>query len=157
MVVRSIIWIWLFATPWTAAFWLPCPSLSPRVCSNSYPLSQWCHPTILSSVAPFSSCSQIFPSIRVFSSELALPIRWPKYWSFRFIIKSLNEYSGLISFRIDRFDLLVVQGTLSRVFSNATIRKHLYFSAYLSLGPTLTSIHGSWKNYSFDYMDLSAK
>ena len=131
MVVRSIIWIWFFATRWTAAFWLPCPSLSPRVCSNSYPLSQWCHPTILSSVAPFSSCSQIFPSIRVFSSELALPIRWPKYWSFRFIIRSLNEYSGLISFRVDRFDLLVVQGTLKsllqRHHSKASILQCLSF------------------------------
>ena len=60
---------------------LICPSLSLRVCSNSRPLSWWCHPTILSSVAPFSSCP-VFPSIRVFSSELAPCIRWPKYWRF---------------------------------------------------------------------------
>ena len=89
---------------------LPCPSLSPRVCSNSCPLSQWRHPTISSSVVPFCIWS-FFPSIRVFSNKLALHIRWwPKYWSFS--ICPSSEYSGLISFRIDWFDLFIVQGTL---------------------------------------------
>ena len=74
---------------------LPCPSLFPRVCSNSCPLSQWCHLTI-SSCHPLLLPS-IFPSIRVFSSESALRIRWPKYWSFSFSISPSNEYSGLIS------------------------------------------------------------
>ena len=79
---------------------LPCPSLSPRACSNSCPLSRWCHPTISSSVVPFSCLRFFFPSIRVFSNKLALCIRWwPKYWSFS--ICPSNEYSGLISFRID--------------------------------------------------------
>ena len=72
----------------------------------------------------------IFPSIRVFSNESVLQIRWPKYWSFSFSISPSNDYSGLISFRIDRFDL-AVQG-LSRVFSNTTIQKHQFFSAQLS-------------------------
>ena len=90
---------------------LPCPSLSPWVCSNSSPLSQGCHPTIVSFVAPFSSCS-VFPGIRVFSSESALRIRWRKDWSFSINISPSNEYSGLISFRIDWFDLLDAQGTL---------------------------------------------
>ena len=90
---------------------LPCPSLSLGVCSNSCALDQWCHPTISSSAVPFSSCLQSFPSIRVFSSESALRIRWPKYWSFSFSINPASEYSGLISFRIDWFDL-EVQGTL---------------------------------------------
>ena len=79
----------------------PCPSLTPVVHQNPCPLSQWCHPTISSSVVPFSSCLSIFPSIRVFSSESILCIRWPKYWSFSFSISPSNEYSGLISFRID--------------------------------------------------------
>ena len=70
----------------------PCPPLSPRVCSNSCPLSRWCHPTISSSVTPFSSCPQSFPA-SVFSNESALPIRWPKYWSFS--ISPSNEYSIL--------------------------------------------------------------
>ena len=90
---------------------LPCPSQTPRPCSNSCPLSQWCHPTISSSVVPFSSCLLSFPSIRVFSNESVLCIRWPKYSSFSFSISPSNEYSGLISFRIDWFDL-VVQVTL---------------------------------------------
>ena len=75
----------------------------------------------------------IFPSIRVFSSESVLHIRWPKYWSFSFSISPSNEYSGLISFRMDRLDLLAVQGTLKRVFSNTTVQKHQFFSTQLSL------------------------
>ena len=75
---------------------LPCCSLSPWVCSDSCPLSQWCHPTISSSVASFSFCSQSFPA-SVFSTESALHIRWPEYWSFSFSL-SPSRYSGLISF-----------------------------------------------------------
>ena len=70
----------------------------------------------------------IFPSIRVFSNESALPIRWPKYWSFSFSISSSNEYSGLISFRIDWLDLLAVQGTLKSLIQHH-IQKHQLFSA----------------------------
>ena len=111
LVVQSLsVWLlWLHGLQHAR---LPCPSLSSRVCSNSRPLSQWCHPTISSSVAPFSLLPSIFPSIRGFSSESALPIRWPKYWSFHFIISPSNEYSGLISFRIHSFGLLAEQGTL---------------------------------------------
>ena len=90
---------------------LLCLPLSSRVCSNSCPLSRLCHPTISSSVAPLLLPS-VFPSIKVIFSELALRIRWPKYWSFSFSISPSNKYSGLISFRIDWFDLLAVQGTL---------------------------------------------
>ena len=91
---------------------LLCPSLSPRVCSHLGPLSRWCHPTILlSPVIPFFMLS-IFPSIRVFTSESTLYIRWPKYCSFNFSISPSNEYSGLISFRIYWLDLLAVQETL---------------------------------------------
>ena len=74
----------------------------------------------------------IFPSISVFSNESALRIRWPKYWSFSFNISPSNEYSGLISFRMDWLDLLQSKG-LSRVFSNTTVQKHQFFSAQLSL------------------------
>ena len=88
---------------------LPCPSPTPGACSNSCPLSQWCHPTISSSVVPSSSRFQSFPA-SVFSSESVLCIRWPKYWSFSFSISPSNDYSGLISFRMDWFDL-AVQGT----------------------------------------------
>ena len=93
----------------------------------------------------------VFPSMRVFFSESALCIRWPKYWSFS-IIPS-NGYSGLISFRFDWLDLLTVQGTLK---SSATPQFESINSSALSLlyGPALTSIHDYWKNHSFDYTDL---
>ena len=81
---------------------LPRPLSSPGVCSNSGPLSRWCHPTISSSVIPFSSYLQSLPASGFFSNELALHIRWPKYWSFSFSISPSNEYSGLVSFRIDQ-------------------------------------------------------
>ena len=80
---------------------LSCPSPTPGANSNSHPLSWWCHPTISSSVVPFSSRLQSFPASRVFSNESVLRIRWPKYWSFSFSISPSNEYSGLISFRMD--------------------------------------------------------
>ena len=94
----------------------------------------WVHNAIQPS-HPLSSLHLplIFPSIRVFSIESALRIRWPKYWSFSFAISPSNKYSGLISLRIDWFDLLAVQRTLSRVFSNSTAWKHQFFGVQLSL------------------------
>ena len=80
---------------------LPCPSLTPRAYSDPCLLSQWCHPTLSSSVVLFSSRLPFFPSIRVFSNESVLWIRWPKYWSFSFSNSPSNEYSGPIAFRMD--------------------------------------------------------
>ena len=100
----------LFATPWITAC-QACPSPTPGVYPNSCPLSRWCHPTISSSVVPFSSCLQSFPA-SVFSNDSAVHIRWPKYWSFSLNISASNEHPGLISFRMDWLDLLAVQGTL---------------------------------------------
>ena len=88
----------------------PCPSPTPRIHSNPHPLSRWCHPTISSSAVPFSSCLQSSPASGSFN-ELSLCTRWPNYWSFNFSISPSNEYSGLISFRIDWFDLLAVHET----------------------------------------------
>ena len=102
----------LLETPWTVAREVSCPSLSPRVCSNSCPLSQWYYPTISSSLSLFSSCPQSFPAWWVLTNELVLWIIWPKYWSFSFSISPSNENSGLITFRTDWFDLLAVQGIL---------------------------------------------
>ena len=87
---------------------LPRPSPSPGVCSNSCPSSQWCHPIISSSVVPFSSCLQSFTTSRSFSSELALHSRWPKNWIFSFRISPSNEYSGLVSLKIDILCILFV-------------------------------------------------
>ena len=109
---------------------LPHPSPTTGAYSNSCPSSQWCHPTI-SSCHPLLLLPLVFPSIRVFSNESALRIRWPKYWSFSFSISPSNEYPGLISFRMDWFDLLAVQGTLKSLLqyhsSKASIPWHLAF------------------------------
>ena len=125
----------------------PCPSPTTGICSNSRPLSQWCQPTISSSVIPFSSCPQSFPASR--SNESVLCIRWPKDWSFSFNMSPSKEYSGLISFRMDWLDLLAVQGTLKSL-----LQHHSSSAPSLLYGPTLTSTHDSWKNHSFDYTDL---
>ena len=125
---------------------LPCPSPTPRVYSNSMSIESLmpsnhlilCHPLLLP--------PSIFPSIRVYSNESVLPIRWPKYWSFSFSISPSNAYSGLISFRMDWLDLLAVQGTLKSLLKchiNSLVLSFLY-------SPTCTSIHDHWKNHSFD-------
>ena len=115
---------------------LPCPSPSSGVCPNSCPLSQWCHPAISSFVVPFS-CPQslhlilgcpllllppIPPSIRVFSNESTLRMRWPKYWNFSFNISPSTENSGLISFRMDWLDILAVQGTLKSLLQHHSLK-----------------------------------
>ena len=115
----------------------PCPSQTPGVHSNTCPLSHWCHPATSSSAVPFSSCPPIPPSIRVFSNESTLRMRWPKYWSFSFTVIPSNEYPGLISFRMDWLDLLAVQGTLKSLLhhysSKASIlRLSAFFTVQLS-------------------------
>ena len=109
-----------------------------HLCSNSRPLSRWCHPTILSSVIPFTSCLQSFQH-PVFSNKSAPWIMWPIYWRFSFSTSPSNEYLGLISFRIDWFDLLAVQGILkssptSHFESNSSALSLLY-------GPVSIYIH----------------
>ena len=104
-----------------------------------------CHPLLLP--------PSIFPSIRVFSNESALSIRWPKYWSFSFSISPSNEYSGLIYFRMNWLDLL---GPRDSQESSPTPQFKSINSSVLSFpySPTLTSIHDYWKSHSLDYMDL---
>ena len=94
---------------------------------------------------PLSLLPSIFPSIRIFSSDLALYIKWPNDWSFSFSISPFNEYSGLISFRIDWFDLAFPAPQLKSI--NSYLLNLLY-------GPTLKSVHDYWKNHHSDYMDL---
>ena len=119
---------------------LPCPSPTPRAYSNSCQLSQ---------CRPFPLLPSIFPSIRDFSNESVLCIRWLKYWSFSFSISLSNEYSGLISFRLDRLDLLAVQRILKSLLQNPRPKASvLWCSAFYS--PTLTFIHDYWKNHSLD-------
>ena len=113
---------------------IPCPSLSSRVCSDSFLLNQWCLSNHLMLWGPLLLPS-IFPSIRAFSNEAALPIRWPKYWSFSLSIDP-SEYSGLISFRIDWFDLLSVQGTLKSLLQHRSskasiLQRSVFFTLQL--------------------------
>ena len=130
----------------------PCPSASPGVCLSSCWLHRWCCPAISSSDALFS-CPQIFPSIRDFSSESTVHIRWPKYCSFSFNISPSSEYSGLISFRTVWFGLLAVQGTLRSLLQHhglkASILRHSAFFMVQLSHPT-----GSWEDHSLDCMDL---
>ena len=118
IVVQSFSHVWLFATPWTAACQV---SLSFTI---SWSLLKFMSIELVMSPNHFILCHlllslpSIFPSIRVFSNEMALRIRWPKYWSFSFSISSSNDYSGLISFRIDWFDRLAVWGTLKSLLQH---------------------------------------
>jgi len=124
----------------------PCPSPTPRVHPNPCPLNRWCHPTI-SSCRPLLLLPSTFPSIRVFSNESALRMRWPKYWSFSFSISPSNEHLRLISFRMDWLDLLAVQGTLKSLLqhhsSKASILWHSAFfivqlsHPYMTTGKTI--------------------
>ena len=124
----------------------PCPTPVPRVCSNSCPLSRWCH---LILCCPFLFLPSIFLSIRVFSNKSVLLIRWPNYWSFTSAsVLPMNIQDG---FPLGWTNWISLQSKgLSRSISNTTVQKHQFFTAQLSLSPTFTSIHDYWKNYSFD-------
>ena len=104
---------------------------------------------------PLLLLPSVSPSIRVFSSESALRIRWPKYWSFSSSISPFNEYSGLISFRIDWFDILAVQGPLKSFLQQHSLKPSNSSVLSLLCGLILTSVHDYWKKHSFDYIDLS--
>ena len=137
--VQSLSCAWLFMTPWTTAHQASLASPTPGVYPNPCPLSRWCHPTISSSVVPFSSCPQSFPASGSFH-ESALHIRWPNYlmWrSFSFSISPSNEHPGLVSFRIVWLDILAVQGTrkslLQHYSSKASILQcSAFFTVQLS-------------------------
>ena len=110
----------------------PCPSPTPRVYSNSCLSSWWCHPTISSSVIPFSSCPQSFPASGSFQMSQLFASKWPKYWSFSFNISPSNEHSGLIPFRMDWLDFLAVQGTLKSLLQHHNSKASiLWRSAFL--------------------------
>ena len=150
VVVQLLSRVCLFVTPWTATCQ---PSLSFTISWSLLKLMSvelvmpsnhlfLCHPLLL--------LPSIFPSIRVFSNELALCIRWPKYWSFSFSISPSKEYSGLISLGIDWFDFLL-RGRDSQESSTIPQLKSIDFSALsLFCGPTLTFVNNSWKSHSFD-------
>ena len=133
VVVQSLRHVQVFVTPWTAAGWA---SLSFTISWSllkfmSIELVMPSNHVIL--CCPLLFLPSIFPSIEIFSNEWVLCIRWPKYWTFSFSSSPFSEYSGLISFRMDWFDLLAVQGTLKSLLSSTTILWHSgFFMAQLS-------------------------
>ena len=144
--VQSLSHVWLSATPWTTACQAPLSITNSRSLLKLISIESVMPSNHLILCRPLLLLPSIFPSIRVFSNDLALCIRWAKYWSFNFNITPSNKHSGLISFRMDWLDLLAVRGTLkSLLFKsiNSSVLSFLY-------SPTLTSIHDSWKNHSFD-------
>ena len=128
-VVQLLSHVQLSATPWTAAHQASLSITSSRNLLKLMSIQSVMPSNHFILCCPLLLLPSIFPSIRVFSSELALCIRWPKYWSFSFSISPSDEYSGLISFRIDWFDFLAVQGTLKSLYSNTTVWKHQFFGA----------------------------
>ena len=111
----------------------PCPAPTLWVHPNSCPSSWWCHPSISSSVVPFSSCPQSFPA-SVFSRESTLHMRWPKQWSFSFSFSPSNEHPGLISLRMDWLDLLAVKGTLKSLLQHHSSKASvLWRSAFFTV------------------------
>ena len=146
--VQLLSHVLLFVTPWTTAH----QALLSITSSRSLPKFMSIELVMPSNhliLCPLLLPPSIFPSIRDFSNESVVHIRWPKNWSFSFSISPSNEYSGLISLRIDWFDLLAVQGTLK---SSPTSQFKSVNSSMLSFlhSPTLTSIHDHWKNHSLD-------
>ena len=110
---------------------LPVHHQLPESTQDHVCVSQWCIPTISSSIVRFSSPPSIFLSIRVFSNESVLHIRWPKYWNFSFSISPSNEHSGLISFKMDWLDLLTFQGTLKSLLQHHSLKASiLWLSAF---------------------------
>ena len=145
--VQSLSRVWLFVTPWTTA-----RQASLSITNSQSPPKPMSIESVMPSnhlilCRPLLLLPSIFPSIRVFSDESALRIRWPKYWSFSFNISPSNEHPGLISFRMDWLDLLAVQGTLK---SSPTPQFKSISSALSLYSPTLTSIHDHWENQSLE-------
>ena len=151
VVIQLLSCVWIFVTPWTAAHqaslfftisWslLKLMSLELVMPSNHLIL---CHSLLL--------LPSIFPSIRIFSNESAVCIRWPKYWSFSFSISPSNEHSGLASFRIGWSPCCPRDSQESSLAQFKTINSWVLSLLY---SPTLTSIHDHWKNHSFDWKDL---
>ena len=140
--------VWFFVIPWITACQASLSITNSRSLLKLMSIESVMPSNHLILCRPLLLLPSIFPSIRIFSNESVLHIRWPTYWSFSFSVSPSNEHSGLISFRIDWFDL-AVQGT-SRVFSNTTVENHQFFSAQLSLWSNFR-IH-TWllENHSFD-------
>ena len=135
--------VWLFVTPWAAAHQASLSITNSRSSPKHMSIESMMPSNHLILCCPLLLLPSIFPSIRVFSNESALPIRWPKYWSFSFNISPSNEHPGLISFRMNWLDLLAVQGTLKSLLqhhsSKASILRHSAFFTVQLSHPCMTT------------------
>ena len=152
--VQSLSCVQLFVTPWTTA-----RQASLSITNSQMLLKLMSIELVMPSNHPILGCPllllpSVFPSIRVFSNESSLHVRWPKYWSFSFSISPSNEYSGLISFRMEWVELLAVQGTLKSLSPAPQFKSINPLVLSFLYGLTLTSKHDSWKNHSFDQAGL---
>ena len=144
--VQSLSHVWLCATPWTAAYQASLSITNSQSLPKFMSIESVMPSNHLILCRPLLLLPSIFPSIRVFSNESALHIRWPN-WSFSFNISPSNDYSGLISFRMDWLDLLAVQGTLKNLLQHHSSKASIlqcsaFFIVQLS--------HDYWKDHSFD-------
>ena len=145
--VQLLSYVWLFVTPWTAAHQASLSTINSGACSNSWPSSQWCHPTISSSVIPFSSCLQSCPASESSLLSQFFASGGQSIKSFSISISSSNEYPGLISFRIGSPRSLTDSQESSPIPQFKSINSLVPSFLYR---PTLTSIHDHWKNHSLD-------
>ena len=150
--VQSLSCVGLFSTPQTAAHQASLSFTNSQSLLKLMSIALVIPSNHLILCCPLLLLLSIFPSIRVFSNESVLCIRWPKYWNFSFGISHSDEYSGLISFRMDWLDLLVAQGTLKSLLKHHSSKVSIFqCSAFLcESSPTLTSVHDHWKNHSLD-------
>ena len=145
---QSLSRVQLFATPWIVAHQASLSITNSRSSLRLTSIKSVIPSSHLILCRPLLLLPPIPPSIRVFSNESALRMRWPKYWSFSFSISSSKEHSRLNSFRMDWLDLLAVQRTLKSLLQHHSSKVSVLYS------PSRTSIHDCWKNHSFDYTDL---
>ena len=151
--VHSLSHVQFFANPWTAA----CQASLSITNSQRLPIESVMPSNHLILCCPLLLLPSVFPSIRIFSNESILHNRWSKYWSFSFSISPSNEYSGLISFRIDWFDFLAVRGTLKGLLKDYSSKVSILQHSDFFIHPALTFIHDYWKNHIFDEVDLVSK
>ena len=147
--VQSLSCVRLFATPWTAARQVTLSITNSWSSPKPMSIESVMPSNHLILCRPFFLLPSIFPSIRVFSNESALHIRWSKYWSFSFSISPSNEHPGLISSRMDWLDLLTVQRTLKSLLQNHSSKASILWLSFL-YSLTFTSINDHWKNHSLD-------
>ena len=147
---QSLSHVWLFATPWTAAHQASLSITNSRRSLKLMSIKSMMLSSHLILCCPLLLLPSIFQSIRIFSNECALHIRWPKYWSFSFNISPSDEHSGLISFRMDWLHLLAVQGTVKNLLQHHNSKTSILRRSAIFIVQLSHPLHDYWKNHSLD-------